>query len=159
MVMSPYQLQADVVPLFLGIKPGVEAGEILSFPGPAPVLGNSRVPESWGETLCVPVPPSRGSHSLPSIHGWSWAGVSCHAHSGSRTPLAMGVDPGSNVAPCSVPRSRGLIPLPPLCAAVDLCLCPGNKEATCPSSKVDVVFITFLLSCEVLSGRWELQSF
>lgn len=157
-VFSLYQLQADVVPLLLGIKPGVEAWEILGFPGPAPVLGKSCEPESLRETFWVPVPPPRGNHSLAWIHGWSWAGVSCPTRRGSRTSLAISVDPGSNVASCPFPRSRELIPLSPVFAAAELCLCPGNRKATCLSSKADVVFLTFFLNNEVLSGPWELKS-
>ena len=76
--------------------------------------------------------------------GWSWVGVSCPAHLGSRPSLAISVDPGSirRSAP-SLGVERLFLRLP-LSAAMGVCLCPGNKKATYLSPKADAVFLIFL---------------
>lgn len=121
--MPPYQLQADVVPLLLGIKQ-----KRFCFPGPAPGLDESCVPEFLKETFWVSVPLPHVSHSLAWIHGWSWGRASSPVHSGSRISPAVRVDPGSDVAPCPFPRRRGLILLPPLFTPVNLCSVLGTRK-------------------------------
>lgn len=116
------------MPLSLGSSPGVEAGEILCFPGSAPVLGKLSVLESLREPFRTP-PPSRGSCSLAWIHGWSWVEVSCPAYHGSRPSLAISVDPGSSMAPCPFPRSREFALLPPsLCSSGFLLVSWGQES-------------------------------
>lgn len=137
-------VRAAVVALFLGIRPGVEAGEILCFPGSAPVFGKPPRAGVLERALLRSCFSSLGQPRSGLDPGWSWVGVSGPAHLGSRPSLAISVDPGSvrRSAP-SLGVERLFLRLP-LSAAMGVCLCPGNKKATYLSPKADAVFLIFL---------------